>query len=619
MSFTLNYTGDEINAILARANNGGEIDDELALKAPLVSPALTGNPTAPTQPEEDSSTKVATTEYADRAADAAEAAAEAASKEYTDAATGALYITDTASGSIASFSDGADGIPMRSVKAQIEPVQDLHGYGAPWPAGGGKNKAPTFNNSGTNSGRTYAVNPDGSVTVTGTATGQSNKACLPFTLPAGTYTVSGYPNGATASKWDIIVRRTSDSTVIARGYTNSPNATFTLTESTEVVYSLRSASVSGQSDTVTFYPQIEVGSTATSYAPYSNECPISGWTGAEPVRTGVNVWDGQWERGGYDSTTGAPIYDVRLVRNKNIIKALPSASYYAYCNPSFGTVYPRMFFYDEDGNYISTLLANSGVFTTPARTGYMTFHISASSLGDGDISINYPATATSYEPYAGQTFPVTWESQAGEVFGGTIDVVSGELKVDWGGKDMGTQTWTYESAQMRFKSETLAGLTDGANAICSLYKRGSSLNALTDGQFFIGATGNTFVKDSRYTDAADFKAAVAGQTIVYPLAQPVIYQLSAQQITSLLGQNNVWSNTGDTEVEYVADPKLYIAKMLGGGALTLGSVSPLSVNRPVTISEEDLEQAGEASEAVEAAAETVLPAESGETEEGAQE
>lgn len=39
----------------------------LALKAPLASPALTGNPTAPTQSALDSSTKIATTKYADDA------------------------------------------------------------------------------------------------------------------------------------------------------------------------------------------------------------------------------------------------------------------------------------------------------------------------------------------------------------------------------------------------------------------------------------------------------------------------------------------------------------------------------------------------------------------------
>lgn len=46
----------------------------LALKAPLASPALTGNPTAPTQSSNDNSTKLATTAYADAAATTAASA-----------------------------------------------------------------------------------------------------------------------------------------------------------------------------------------------------------------------------------------------------------------------------------------------------------------------------------------------------------------------------------------------------------------------------------------------------------------------------------------------------------------------------------------------------------------
>ena len=51
----------------------------------------------------------------------------------------AVYPTDTASGSIASFSDGADSVPMLSVVADIEPIQDLHGYDKPWAEGAGDN------------------------------------------------------------------------------------------------------------------------------------------------------------------------------------------------------------------------------------------------------------------------------------------------------------------------------------------------------------------------------------------------------------------------------------------------------------------------------------------------
>ena len=46
---------------------------------------------------------------------------------------------DTASGTIASFGDGADDIPVKNLAVNIEPIQDLHGYENPWPAGGGIN------------------------------------------------------------------------------------------------------------------------------------------------------------------------------------------------------------------------------------------------------------------------------------------------------------------------------------------------------------------------------------------------------------------------------------------------------------------------------------------------
>lgn len=47
------------------------LNSELALKAPLVSPALTGNPTAPTQLTADDSTRIATTEFVNNAIAAA--------------------------------------------------------------------------------------------------------------------------------------------------------------------------------------------------------------------------------------------------------------------------------------------------------------------------------------------------------------------------------------------------------------------------------------------------------------------------------------------------------------------------------------------------------------------
>ena len=49
--------------------------------------------------------------------------------------------------------------------------------------------------------------------------------------------------------------------------------------------------------------------------------------------------------------------------------------------------------------------------------------------------------------------------------------------------------------------------------------------------------------------------------IAYPLATPIEIQLTPQEVNSLLGANNIFADTGDTEVEYRADTKLYIEKL----------------------------------------------------------
>jgi hypothetical protein len=46
--------------------------------------------------------------------------------------------------------------------------------------------------------------------------------------------------------------------------------------------------------------------------------------------------------------------------------------------------------------------------------------------------------------------------------------------------------------------------------------------------------------------------------IVYPLATPITYQLTPTEVRTLLGINNIWADTGDTEVTYLADTKIYI-------------------------------------------------------------
>ena len=47
---------------------------------------------------------------------------------------------------------------------------------------------------------------------------------------------------------------------------------------------------------------------------------------------------------------------------------------------------------------------------------------------------------------------------------------------------------------------------------------------------------------------------------VYPIATPTTVQLTKQQVTTLLGLNNIWADSGEVSVVYTADTKLYIDK-----------------------------------------------------------
>ena len=64
--------------------------------------------------------------------------------------------------------------------------------------------------------------------------------------------------------------------------------------------------------------------------------------------------------------------------------------------------------------------------------------------------------------------------------------------------------------------------------------------------------------------------------MVYKLATPLTYQLDPVQITTLLGENNLWADTGAVSVEYPADTKAYIAEMTDpdGNVVTVTGSTP---------------------------------------------
>ena len=250
----------------------------------------------------------------------------------------------------------------------------------------------------------------------------------------------------------------------------------------------------------------------------SNIRPISGWDEVETHKTGVNVWDEEWELGDISASTGENTSNTSVIRTKNYIPVLPKTVYFA----KFGTATGysvRSRFYDADKNYIGTSAYGGAQvqynqpFTTLENAHYMRFtpQPEYGTTYNNDISINYPSTDHDYHAYQGHTYTTDLPQT---VYGGTLDVVSGVLTVTHG----------YISSY-----------------------NGETINEpwISDRDEYVAGTTPT-----------------TGAQVVYPLATPTTIQCDPQTVQTLIGDNNVWGGS-DVSIDYYADTKLYIEKMLG--------------------------------------------------------
>ena len=95
----------------------------------------------------------------------------------------------TVSGAIASFSDGADDVPLKSLVCNVD--ANLSGVSSVGVVHTGKNLCQNNLSNETVSGVTITVNADGTITLDGTATARiTRNLCTNFELKAGTYTLS---------------------------------------------------------------------------------------------------------------------------------------------------------------------------------------------------------------------------------------------------------------------------------------------------------------------------------------------------------------------------------------------------------------------------------------------
>ena len=163
-----------------------------------------------------------------------------------------------------------------------------------------------------------------------------------------------------------------------------------------------------------------------------------------------------------------------------------------------------------------------------------------------------------FAPLTLDTVSITIPTPPGTVYGGTLDVVSGVLTVDKVGFDGGDVQWTKVSGNNYRTFERSTNPLAAYNAytptvLSSNYKSvANSSGASSSGDNYVwvreaSATNHIVcVKDTSKAalTAAEFQTAMAGVTFVYDLKTPQTVQLSPTQLSTLLGENHVWSDSG---------------------------------------------------------------------------
>lgn len=348
----------------------------------------------------------------------------------------------------------------------------------------------------------------------------------------------GYNAGLT----NPIFSATDSSKVMLTAYSYNETETFTLT--TPRLVDLTKMFGSGNEPTTIdeFYNRMPQGINVGAYT--EGQLIASNADGIKSV--GDNAWDEKWENGIYNTSNGAKSDNSATIRSKNMTKVLPNTQYYCYVKPLVNEPYAGfMLFYDADKNYMGNAPFGGTAYkliTTPTNAMYMNFYVRQEYGATYSNNINIYLAHSGYKQdvyYSHKEFIKTFDYRIKDAFpngmmpwdkvynkNGKGYVVYGTGKVD-----MGALSWAYDTI---FRCEVPKSFTSlptyGNNLVCERYTINTASKTpseWSDKEFAL-YNGSSYpllgVKDSAYTDAATFKAAMSGVMLYYELATPTIVE-----------------------------------------------------------------------------------------------
>lgn len=439
----------------------------------------------------------------------------------------------------------------------LEPIQDLHGYEHPWPAGGGKNK---FNKNSRITGGTVTVNGE-TITIEG-----SYYASFACSLPAGTYTVSVENVVKGANGYAAFCFRYDGTQETSQLLTFDAPRVVTLNRAVSQIYIYSSGS--STSGTVTYTKiQVEEGSTATSYESYENICPIDGRTETSLVGCGKNR----------SSINAVSLAKGGIATVTEPVVPIQPGNYKITCTPSGDQGTVRFALLDANQNAIVySDSINNGTeidLTLPQTAYYCQVYIGGSFPSGGTFSTNdlmlRPADADpTYEPYQ-QSNDLT--IQFGEtVYGATVELEKGTVTVTWETTGLKDLSWTAYPNETNKYSAEIPGRKPGNHFICNVYKTGTTRQTPYSISPYnqYDTTNLIFINDPDCATVQDLITKLTNMNAVlcYELATPYTIQLTPNEISLLSGVNVISTDADGISLTY-----------RDGKVATLGDLDSLNV------------------------------------------
>ena len=494
------------------------------------------------------------------------------------------------------------------LKAKVEAVQDLHGYSKPWVGGAGKNKLPltvtrlkVVNTSGTWSGNVYtkggltfsAESNDGenvnAITINNGVASERVVFYLStrFSPPSGQYTISKTANTSSISMVASAYNNTTWVKTLAQ--INSGGGTFTLDydgyDRIEIYIAIESGTTISN---VKICPQLELGSTATDFEPYTNICPITGHSEVKVTRAGRNLLENSATSQTINGVTFTVNSDGSVTANGT---ASPEAKLEIYADNSSSCPYNGYILSGcpsggSDSKYdlrISDVTTGSikdfgnGVTINVSDTGKWNVAIvirngqTVSNLTFKPMIRNASITDTTYEPYMGEVFTIDLD---GTRYGGVLDVDTGTLTLTHklisitSLTNVPTQTedinrWVDNVAHNDVVVP--ASNSDKADVISNMFVADSANGTYLEREGISIIPSNKYIV--LYSEAwkslnATAVNAILAETpldVLCELATPQTITLTAEEVTLLWAYNTLFADTGDISLKYDASGVLRIA------------------------------------------------------------